>query len=94
MIPDEIRRELSDLLQGRTTAARAFTLAVAPATTTTVPCVGVSSNSVVLTQAYSALASNADITRIVPDKDQFVVTHSSSADTRTHRYTWKTGLVT
>lgn len=94
MIPAETRRELDDLLTGRTTAARSFNLAVAPATSTTVTCLGMSSNSVVLTQAYSALASNADITRIVPAKDQFVVTHTASANARTHRYIWKTGLAT
>lgn len=92
MNEDQVQRYLHDLLTGRTTAARSFSLALNPATTTTVTCLGMSSNSVVLTQAYSALASNADITRIVPAKDQFVVTHTASANTRTHRYIWKTGL--
>jgi hypothetical protein len=95
MIEDpEVRRQLSDLLQGRTTAAGSFALATGAATTTTVTRIGVSSNSVILTTPYSALASSADIVRIVPAKEQFVVTHTASASARTHRYVCLTGLAT
>jgi flavoprotein len=92
---DDVKRELDDLRQGRTNVARVFTLAVAPATATSVACISMSSNSVVLTQAYAFSASNADITRIVPSKDFFIVTHPASAATsRTFRYVWLTGIVT
>lgn len=95
MIQDpEVDRGLNDLLRGKTYAASAFNLAVAPATSTVVTKTGVSSNSVILTQAYSTNASNADITRIVPAKDSFTVYHSSSANTRTHRYIYLTGVAT
>ena len=90
----ETKREISELLQGRTTAAGSFNLATGAATTTTVVKIGVSSNSVILTQAYSALASNADILRIVPAKEQFVVTHAASANARTFRYVCLTGIAT
>ena len=94
MIEDETKREIDLLLQGRTMAARSFALATGAATTTTVVKTGVSSNSVILTMPYSALASKADIIRIVPAKDQFVVTHTASADERIHRYECRTGLAT
>lgn len=92
MISREIQRWLDQLLTGWTTGAGSFDLTVTPATSTTVTRTGVSSNSVILTQAYSANASNADITKIVPAKDSFTVTHTASANTRTHRYIIKTGL--
>ncbi len=94
MISDpEVKREIDLLLQGRTQAAASFGLATGT-TATTVIKTGISSNSLITTQAYSALASNADIIRIVPAKDQFVVTHTNSADARTHRYECRTGLAT
>jgi hypothetical protein len=89
---DVARRAVNEILQGRTHAAGSFDLAVAPATTTTVARTGVSANSVILTQAYSAFASNADILSIVPAKDQFVVTHTISGNTRTHRFVCRTGI--
>ena len=92
MIDPETKRYLDDLLQGRTTALRTFDLTTGAATSTVVTCVGMSSNAVVTTQAYSALSSNADIVRIVPAKDQFTVTHTASANARTHRYVWHYGL--
>jgi flavoprotein len=91
---DVARRAVNELLQGRTHAASSFALAVAPATTTTVVKIGISANSVILTTAYIALASQADILSIVPAKDRFVVTHTASADARTHHYVWFTGLAT
>ena len=94
MIDDDVKRKLTDLEQGRTTAASSFALATGAATTTTVTKIGVSANSVILTTPYSALASNADIVRIVPAKEQFVVTHTASANARTHRYVCLTGLAT
>ncbi len=95
MIDAEVRRDLDDIRQGRTWAAASFNLtADGVTTTTTVTRLGVSSNSVVLTQAYSALAANSDITRIVPAKDSFVVTHTASANVRTHRYVYFTGIAT
>jgi hypothetical protein len=94
MIDPDVKRKLDDLEQGRTTAASSFALATGAATTTTVVKTGVSANSLILTQAYSALASNADILSIVPAKDQFVVTHTASANARTHRYVVRTGLAT
>ena len=95
MISDpEVKREIDLLLQGRTQAASSFSLATGAATTTTVIKEGISANSLITTQAYSALASNADILRIVPAKDQFVVTHTASANVRVHRYECRTGLAT
>jgi hypothetical protein len=85
---DVARRAVNELLQGRTHAASSFALAVAPATTTTVVKIGISANSVILTTAYIALTS------LVPAKDRFVVTHTASADARTHHYVWVTGLAT
>jgi hypothetical protein len=94
MIDPDVKRKLDVLEQGRTTAASSFDLATGAATTTTVVKSGVSSNSVILTTPVSALASSADIVRIVPAKDQFVVTHTASANARTHRYVFLTGLAT
>ena len=91
-IDDEVRRELNSLKQGSTFAGGSFDLDVAPATSTVVSRRGVSSSSIIMTQAYSAAASNADITRIVPAKDSFTVTHSSSASARTHRYSFTTPI--
>jgi hypothetical protein len=90
---DNTRRAVDEILQGRTHAAAAFNLTTG-VTSTVVTRTGVSSNSVILTQAYSALASNADITRIVPAKDSFTVTHTNSGNARTHRYVFLTGLAT
>lgn len=86
----ETKRELDSLRSGYLTCAGEFSLAVAPATSTVVSRRGVSSTSVILTQAYSALASNADITRIVPTKDSFTVTHTASANVRTHKFFFPT----
>ena len=94
MIDDETRRKLSDLEQGRTTAASSFALATGAATTTTVTKTGVSANSVILTTPVSAFATSADIVRIVPAKDQFVVTPTASANACTQRYVFVTGLAT
>jgi hypothetical protein len=94
MIGEDVKRKLDDLEQGRTTAASSFALAAGAATTTTVVKPGVSSNSVILTQPVSSFATSADILRIVPAKDQFVVTHTASANARTHRYVFLTGLAT
>jgi hypothetical protein len=92
MIDEDTKRALLELTQGRTYAASSFDLATGAATTTTVTKTGVSSNSVILTTPYSAFASAADIVCIVPAKDQFVVTHTASANARTHRYVCFTGL--
>lgn len=93
MIDKEVMRWLNDLLMGRSTACGEFTLVHdGVSTTTTVTRKGMSSNSVISTQALSALASNSDITRIVPAKDQFVVTHPASANIRTFRYSFLTGV--
>lgn len=94
MIADEeARRALNEILQGRTHSVGVFDLATGT-TTTTVTKTNISANSVILTMAYSALASQADITRIVPAKNSFVVTHTNSANARTHRYLCQTGVVT
>ena len=92
MIEDqEVSRAITDLLRGQTYTASTFDLTTGAATSTSVTRIGMSSNSVVLPQAYSALASNADIVRIVPVKDSFTVFHTASANTRTHRYVYLTG---
>lgn len=88
----QTKRELQDLRGGRIETAGSFDLAVAPATSTVITRNNISSTSVILSQAYSALASNADITRIVPGNGTFTVYHSSSASARTHRYVAFTGL--
>jgi hypothetical protein len=89
-IDPETKRSLDDLAQGKITAAGEFTLALSPATSTVIVRRGVSATSVILTQALSANASNADITRIVPGKNTFTVHHAASANTRTHRYVFFT----
>lgn len=86
MIDPEVKRELDDLKRGNSTRISTFDLAVSPATSTVVVRRGVSSTDLILTQAYSALAANSDITRIVPAKDSFTVYHAASANPRTHRY--------
>ena len=91
MIDDEVRRELIKITTSRSTACGEVALAVSPATTTTVTRRGVSSNSTVLLQALSSLALNGDITRVVPSKDQFIITHAASANARTYRYAFITG---
>ena len=93
LVDDENRRAVNEILQGRTHAASSFDLATG-VTSTVVTKTGVSSNSVILTMAYSALASQADIVRIVPAKDSFTVTHTNSGNARTHRYVYFTGLAT
>jgi hypothetical protein len=69
MINDEVRRELIDLLRGRTFTASSFNLSVAPAVSTTISKELISSNSVILTQAFSALALQGDITSISRPRD-------------------------
>lgn len=88
-----VKRYLEDLQQGKITTLGKFDLTTG-VTTTVVNRLGMSSNSVVCTQAWSANASNADIVRIVPAKDSFTVTHTNSALARTHRYAFFTGLST
>ena len=82
----EIKRELDDLRRGNTTRISAFSLAVAPATSTLVARKGVSSGDLVQWMAFSANAVQADISRVVPAKDAFTVFHTASANTRIYRY--------
>lgn len=92
MISDEVRREINDLLKGKTYTAGEVTLDVSPATSTTVNKTGVSSNSVVQLTAHTN-AVQSDIIRVVPAKDLFVVTHTASASSnRVFRYTFWTGV--
>jgi hypothetical protein len=86
MIDPDVRREIDALKSGTTYTGGTFTLDAAPATSTVVTRNGVSSSSIIHAQGYSALAVNSDITRIVPTKGSFTVYHSSSANTRTYRY--------
>jgi hypothetical protein len=88
----EIDRQLKSLRRGFLSPVSEFTLAVAPATTTTVTSRGCSSGSVVLTMPMTANAAAAGVLRIVPGKEEFVVHHSSSAQVdRTFRYVILTG---
>ncbi len=90
MIDNETRRELDQLKAGTTFAAGSFDLNVS-STSTTVTRNGVSIGSVVHTTAYSSVAANADITRVVPFKGGFTVTHNSSSTAgRTHMFSFRT----
>ncbi len=91
---DDVNRELIQLRMGRITSCGAFTLTNTATSTTVTPRAGiVSARSVILTQAFSASAANGDITRIVPAKDSFTVTHTDpGASTKTHRYAVLTGV--
>jgi len=89
-IDPETKRSLDDLAQGKITAAGEFNLAASPAISTVVTRRGVSTGCVILTQAMSANASNADIVRIVPGKNVFTVHHTASVNPRTHRYVFFT----
>lgn len=92
MIYDEVRRELNDLLKGKTYTGGQFTLDASPATSTTVNKTGVSSNSVVQLTAHTN-AQQSDIIRVIPAKDLFVVTHTASVSSnRVFRYTYWTGV--
>lgn len=89
---DDARRAIDHIYQGRVRSCAEFTLATT-GTSTTVTKTGISTQSVILTQAFSSSAANADITRIVPGKDTFTVTHTAtSGGTKTHRYVCFTGV--
>jgi hypothetical protein len=92
MINADVRRELDLILFGHSFAVGELSLTTGAATSTSVTHTGMSSASIVVTQAYSANASNADIVRIVPAVDAFVVYHSASGNARTHRYVFFTGI--
>lgn len=88
MSPD---REVYDLGQGALDAVGAVTLAVAPATTTTVTHRGVSSDSTIHLMATNAAAATEGVGLLIaPTKGEFVITHSSSAGSRTYRYHFHT----
>jgi len=90
-ITPEVRRELDDLRAGRVRTVREFSLDVAPATSTTFQDRLCSSSSVVIPVPYSADAIPEAIRRVVPGNAEFTVHHTSSANTRTYRYTVQTG---
>lgn len=90
MIDQETRRELDALKGGTTFAASNLTLNVS-STSTIVTRTGVSGTSVIATQALSSNSANSDITRIVPAKGSFIVTHNSSSTAgRTFLYSFVT----
>ena len=84
-------RELESLKKGFYRGVGEFSMAVAPATSTTVTCRLCSSGSVVIPVPYNAAAATAGIPRIVPGNGSFVVHHASDAGTRTYRYAVFTG---
>lgn len=91
---DDLRREFDNVYRGKTYTTGQFTLGVSPATSTTVNRLGVSTNSVVHLIAHTN-AQQSDIIRVIPAKDQFVVTHTASASSnRVFRYTYWTGVFT
>jgi hypothetical protein len=89
MIDPEVQRFLNDLQAGRNVTVGEVSLAVAPATTTTVPCQGCSTGSVVLLSPVNAAGGTefgAGTWFVTPGKQQFVITHSANAATRKWRY--------
>lgn len=91
MTLEEVVRQVYDLFNGSTVAAGDVTLGVAPDTTTTVTHRGVSTNSVVHLMATNAAAATEGVGLLItPTKGQFVITHSSSAGSRTYRYHFHT----
>ncbi len=88
----DTQRWLNDLLRGRSSAVGVFALISGTAVSTTVVRTGTAASSVVIPSAYAGLASNADITSIVPTRDAFTVFHSASVATRTFRYIFLTGV--
>lgn len=89
----EIRRYIDDILAGRTVTTGEFSLTASPATTTTVTRIGVSRNSVVHLTPHNSSASYSAIQNVVPANGSFVVNHTSSALTRTFRYSFVTGNI-
>lgn len=90
---NETRRYLDDILAGRVVTTGEFNLAASPATTTTVTRVGVSRNSIVNLMPYNSSATLSIIQNVVPANGSFVVNHTSSANTRTFRYSFVTGNI-
>lgn len=86
MIDSDVRREIDQLKQGFVFVAGTLSLASSPATTTTITRVGVSSGSIVSLTPYNSAAATAGIPQCVPANGSFVLSHSSSASTRTYRY--------
>lgn len=85
----EALRRLETLERGIVRMAGEVSLSLG-ATSTTKKHKGVTPRSVVTTTAHASPAANSDITRIVPGTDEFVITHTSSASARVHRYTVST----
>lgn len=89
----EVRRYIDDILAGRTVATGEFSLTASPATTTTVTRIGVSRNSIINLMPYNSSAALSIIQNVVPANGSFVVNHTSSALTRTFRYSFVTGNI-
>lgn len=91
MTLEDLGRQIYDLFNGSIVSAGDVTLGVSPATTTTVTHRGVSTNSVVHLMATNAAAATEGVGLLIaPTKGQFVITHSSSAGSRSYRYHFHT----
>lgn len=89
--PDQLTRDVYDLMGGSLRSVGNVTLAVAPATTTTVTHPGVSTNSFVSLHALNDAAATAGIAfKIACSQGQFVITHPSDAGSREYRYHFHT----
>jgi len=83
---DRIIKAVRELASGRSNATGSFTLAVSPATTTTVtaPNCGAKSWIGLMPMDANAQAAGAYVSTV--SAGSFVVTHSASASTRSFRY--------
>lgn len=82
---ETLRRLENELKQGATFVAGTFTLSTS-GTTTTITRVGVSASSVISPTPFDAGARVEGIPQIVPAKESFTITHTSTSTPRNYRY--------
>jgi hypothetical protein len=85
MIDPEVDRRLKDLQAGMIFTLFDVTLAVSPATTTTVTRRGISTSSIVIPTPTNAAARTEGVPQVAVARDQVTFTHSASASARTYR---------
>lgn len=95
-LPDyfTLRRQVRDVLSGKTEAIGNVTITTG-ATTTTVSAQGCNTKSHVTlmpTDATTALEYGLGTTYVTPGDDQFVITHPSNGNTRIYRWTTHFGI--
>lgn len=85
MIPEEIRREIINLMRGATFVAGQVTLTNA-SSTTSVSRDGISTTSIISLTPYTSAARAEGIPQCVPAAGAFTLTHNSNSSTRTYAY--------